>query len=133
METSHANGIDEPPVTLIRVKVGASEYEPRWSFLAEYLLSTRGITLQDVLVEGNAKGPRLASMLMELLSACIAHQFPPGAVPSAAALASMVSGDQIKHIIPALFAAGRAAGAIVDLPKNEQMPVDIPATKPLKQ
>lgn len=103
--------------------VGASEYEPRWSFLAEYTLSVRNLTLQDVLENSNTK--RSAAMSMELLAACVAHQFPAGAAPSAAFLAAQITPEQRTEIWPALMKAGRAAGAIVT--KNAQKP-ESPAT-----
>lgn len=133
MENEHVNGMDAPK-SLIRVSIGASEYEPRWSFQAEYLLSTRNLTLADVLEQWNSGGKRAAEFMMELLSACIAHHFPAGAVPTAAALAAQVQPDQRLNIYPALLAAGRIAGAIVDKPKNaETLATDRPAPIELKQ
>lgn len=134
MQNGVLNGLDEP-IAAIKVKVGLSEYEPRWSFYAEYLLSNRGLTLQDILSEANARGPKLVSLMMELLSACVAHHYPAGAAPTAASLASQLTQDQVKPMIAGLYAAGRAAGAIVDVPKNGQTPADQLAqpTETLKQ
>lgn len=127
MENGRVNGILDAPPSAIKVKVGAAEYEPRWSFLAEYLLSTRGLTLQDVLNEANQRGSKTAAFAMELLAACVAHHFPAGAAPTASALAAQVGPAQFKGIWDGLMAAGRSAGAIVDQPKNAQAPVTEPA------
>jgi hypothetical protein len=116
----------DAPASTIRVKVGADEYEPRWSFLAEYLLSTRDLTLQEVLEEVRMRGKKTVSFAMELLSACIAHHFPSGAVPDAASLAAKVAPGQFVPIWVGLMACGRAAGAIVDPAKNEQPPAAAP-------
>jgi hypothetical protein len=127
MENGKPNGLDAPTSVVVKVQVGDSEYEPRWSFLAEYLLSLRGLTLQTFLEESNKQGPRLTSLMMELLSACIAWQFPTGAAPDALALAAKVTTEQRLKIYPALMEAGRAAGAIVFQPKNAQTPATQPA------
>lgn len=119
MSSARVNGLDAP-ISTIKLRIGASEYEPRWSFLAEYLLSNRGLTLKDVLEGSN--GPRSSALMMELLSACVAHHFPANATPDAATLAGQVTPEQRLLIWPALMAAGRAAGAIVDKPKNAQAP-----------
>lgn len=126
MQNGQPNGMDAP-TSSIRITVGAAEYEPRWSFLAEYLLSTRGLSLQDVLEEANKRGKRTAQYSMELLSACIAHHFPAGAAPDAATLAAQIGPAQFMGVWAGLMAAGRAAGAIIDLPKNEQGPAIVPA------
>lgn len=120
------NGLDAP-TTLVRVKVGASEYEPRWSFLTEYLLSSRGLTLQEVLHEVNSRGKRSAVCVMELLSACIAHHFPSGASPSAETLAREVGPAQYWPIWNALLEAGRASAYIVNVPKNAPAPIQAPS------
>jgi hypothetical protein len=122
MENGKLNGLDAPRTSTIKVQVGDSEYEPRWSFLAEYLLAQRGFTLQDVLEAANSNDKRFVVLMMELLSASIAHHFPTGAAPDALALAAKVTAEQRLKIYPALLLAGREAGAIVDKPKNAPAP-----------
>jgi hypothetical protein len=119
MADGHLNGMDAP-VSTIRIKVGAGEYEPRWSFLTEFLLSSRGLTLQEVLQEVSGRGKKAALYVMELLAASIAHHFPAGAAPTAEVLAREVGPAQFLGIWQGLLAAGRAGGVIVNLPKNEQ-------------
>jgi hypothetical protein len=122
MENGKLNGLDAPRASTIKVQVGDSEYEPRWSFLAEYLLAQRGLSLIDILEEANTNGKRFVVVMMELLSACIAWQFPTGAAPDGLALAAKVTPEQRLKIYPALLAAGREAGAIIDKPKNVEAP-----------
>ena len=130
MENGHVNGMDAPQKTTTRVRIGASEYEPRWSFLAEYILSTRGLTLLDVLNEGNQRGGKWVSMVMELLAATIAHHFPTGGALTADQLSTQVTGPaHFAEIVKAVYGAGRAAGAIVDNPKNPQAPAEQLATQ----
>lgn len=129
MQPSHVNGLDAP-VSGPKVRIGASEYEPRWSFLAEYILSTRNLTLGDVLKEMNEGGKRSAALAMELVAASVAHHFPAGAAPNAAHWAGQMRDGQLRPVIDGIMAAGRAAGAIVDKPKNEQAPEKNPAMLP---
>ncbi len=122
MQPQHLNGLDAPVAAGVKIKIGASEYEPQWNFYGEYLLALRGTTLQEVLAETNSRGKRTLPLAMELIAACVAHHFPAGAAPSAEALALQMREGQFKPAWDGCLAAGRAAGKIVDLPKNEEAP-----------
>jgi hypothetical protein len=127
MENGHVNGMMDAPKTNIKIQIGATEYEPRWSFLAEYLLSQRGLTLNDVLAEMNGSGKKAAAYAMELVAACIAHHFPNGAAPDAQTLAAQVGPAQFVPMWQGLLKAGEAAGAIKLTPKNAPAPDPKPA------
>lgn len=122
----------DAPATDIRIKVGASEYEPRWSFLAEYILSSRNLSLQDVLTELNTKSKRSLAVGMELLAACLAHLYPAGEAPKAAFWAAQLLPGQFQGIVVGLLKAGRAAGVIVPI-KNEPKPETIPAIQEMPE
>ena len=64
---------------------------------------------------------------MELMAACVAHQFPAGAAPTAETLARKMGAKQFGPAWLACLKAGRLAGVITDTPKNVQQPAQEPA------
>jgi hypothetical protein len=129
MENGVSNGLDAPALP-IKVRVGAKEYEPRWSLLSQYALSARSLTLQEIFDEINSNGPRGMALVVELLRAMIVHHFKNGPVPTAASLVAEMSTEQYMQVYPALQAAGQRDGAFVITPKNAQKPVEEPAKVP---
>lgn len=122
----HLNGLDAPHEKFT-ARIGESEYEVRWSFHAEYILSTRGTTLGQVLTEVGSRGKHSGALGMELIAAMVAHQFPKGSESSADHLARMMKDGQYAAAFAQCISAGRAAGAIVDTPKNAPAPSPEPA------
>ena len=104
----------DSPTTGPKIKIGDSEYETKWSFYAEFLLSSSGTTLKEVLDECNAGGKRALVLAMNLIAACIGHHFPSDATPTGAMLALRMKDGQFKPALDGCIVAGKLAGAIVD-------------------
>lgn len=112
---NHLNGLT--PDEVIKMRIGSQDYEPKWTFLSEFQLSSKGLALNDVL--RGLSGPQSAHLCMELLSAMMSHVLP---ARSAFEWAQLVQANQAGGILRALMAAGRRDGAVTPL-KNEQAPV----------
>jgi hypothetical protein len=101
MQPSHVNGLDAPKKTA-RVKVGASEYEIQWGPLAEYILSSRGLTVISVLPKLNAADPRALALKIELFRAFTAHLYKTGELPAPEEIAARLLPGQIDDAFMAM-------------------------------
>lgn len=120
MENSRVNG-PANPADIIKVRVGSLDFEPAWTFLSEFQLSRRGLTLSEVLTKLNLAKPESVHLGMELLASMMAHLYPER---SSFEWAAMVATGQYPEIIRGLIMCGRRDGAIVDR-KNAQTPAQI--------
>ena len=124
------SGFDAPKATAL-VSVGHSvKYEIQWGPLAEYILSSRNTTLQQVLDAQRKNEPRFFALAMELLSAMTAHRYPAGEQIKPAEFAARIESSQFGPMWKAIWDTLIEAKAIVvNAPaKNEQTPEPIPAT-----
>ena len=119
------------PLEAAKVTIGKSEYTIKWGPPAEFVLSSRNIRLQTVLDAAKHNEPRFLAMVMELLSACTAHAFPPGEHMKAAEFGARLQPGEFMPMWATLLTHLRAEGGIVDIvpTKNEQVPEAEPAQK----
>src|ERR1700721_1433611 len=126
---SPVNGLDAPAKTAL-VKVGAATYELQWGPLAEYILSSRALTVFSMLPELNAGGPRATAYRIEMLAAFTAHQFRADAAPNPRDGAARLLPGQLDEAFLAMRGLLIDAGQWRPLaqPKNVHAPTTEPST-----
>jgi hypothetical protein len=135
MANARTNGLDAPKLTA-KVTIGKAEYEIQWGPLTEYILSTRNLTLQNVLDSAKRQEGKWFALGLELLSAMMAHGYPSGEHPKAQELAARLLPTEAGK--PSQFAEAfnrtlsylREVGAVTPLPeapKNDPAPEQTPA------
>lgn len=123
---SALNGLDAPKKAAIAI-VGASSYDLQWGPLAEYVLSSRGLTTNHILEELNKLGPRSTAMKIEMLAAFSAHAFRSDTAPHVREWAARLLPGQLDEAFLIMRGLLIDAGVWRALPpKNAQAPTPEP-------